>query len=460
MDSFPPAMTTALAAYDEGLRLVENQGDNTPVETLVDVLLLRDRLQTLIHSADLESAYSLTISPEAQSQMGASSLSQFLSHLNQSDRRLKAQGHTIARQVPLEEWRSLLRSSEDAWWWFFQVPPIPPSRWDRYDWLWSALTVPFLTVNFALVVEISSHFVSNQPDTLGSIAVAGQGAMALLSASATLTSTGRQVVEKILKSVGLPKRYWHETQLIVALLLFVLLLGFKGYLPQLAQSYFQQGFAHEQNNQPLQARLSYSRALALDPNAMASHYRLGAIWEQLSNFEEAERQYEIAKTGGCLPAMNNLSHLYLSQYQDYNRAAALLVTTKQLLETTLASGTSLDLNADSCWQLDGEETKQLQAAIFKNLAWARLGQERYSQAVGYAEQATELSPQTGAAYCILALAQEAQGQLDSALTAWGGCLDFGREGQFDEDQWVAIAEERIQAAWGTTTETPNPPPNP
>src|SRR5688572_21923173 len=58
--------------------------------------------------------------------------------LLQLDSRLKQQTARISQVAKLADWRASLQPPAQAWWWFLEAPS---SRWDRFDWLWTALTI-------------------------------------------------------------------------------------------------------------------------------------------------------------------------------------------------------------------------------------------------------------------------------------------------------------------------------
>lgn len=80
----------------------------------------------------------------------------YLLGISQLDKQLKEQGKLIAKSKELADLRSLLNPPLEAWWWF--LDDVPDSFWNRFDWLWSALTIPWLAVNLSLVVDISTRF--------------------------------------------------------------------------------------------------------------------------------------------------------------------------------------------------------------------------------------------------------------------------------------------------------------
>ena len=84
-----------------------------------------------------------------------------------------------------------------------------------------------------------------------------------------------------------------------------------------------------------------------------------------------------------------------------------------------------DYNAAIALALQGlKKTKEpkLQAALYKNLGWAKLEQKKLSEAKEYLEKAGELDPQRADNYCLLAQVQEALGDNDNSWLNWEACL--------------------------------------
>lgn len=145
---------------------------------------------------------------------------------------------------------------------------------------------------------------------------------------------------------------------------------------------------------------NYEKALNLKPDTWEGHYGLGTFYDEQGKKDLAEQQYELSlkSNSQAIPVMNNLSRLK-NLKSDYNSAIALAL---QGLQKTKES--------------------KLQAALYKNLGWAKLEQKKLSEAKEYLEKAGELDPQRADIYCLLAQVQEALGDNDNSWLNWEACL--------------------------------------
>ena len=145
---------------------------------------------------------------------------------------------------------------------------------------------------------------------------------------------------------------------------------------------------------------SYENALRLKPDGWESHYGLGNFYDEQGKYAQAEQQYRLAmqKSNQAVNAVNNLSRLK-NRNEEYTQAAALALQ-----------------------GLNRTHNPQWQAALYKNLGWARLKQKRYSEAKSYLLKAIGLDNERTDAYCLLAQLQEALGEISPARISWEVCL--------------------------------------
>jgi serine/threonine protein kinase len=145
---------------------------------------------------------------------------------------------------------------------------------------------------------------------------------------------------------------------------------------------------------------NYEKALKLKPDSWSGHYGLGTFYDDQGKKDLAEQQYQLAikSNSQAIPVINNLSRLK-NLKGDYNAAIALAL---QGLQKT--------------------KEPKLQAALYKNLGWAKLQQKKLGQAKEYLEKAGELDPQRADTYCLLAQVQEALGDNDNSWLNWEACL--------------------------------------
>ncbi len=332
------------------------------------------------------------------------------------DSRLKQQTERIAQAVKLADWRASFHPPAQAWWWFVEAPP---SRWDRFDWLWGALTVVCLTIVLSLVVDISSRFLSGGPDTWAAFAVIGQSVLTLLAAGGALTRTGREAVERILASLKVPAPFWQEAKLSLAVLLLGGLVVLRLSLPGIAVWYNNSGLQNYSAGRLTSAQFDYLRAIKLNPDYVEAHYNLGLLYEDLQQMDKARAEYWAAVQGGLDAAHNNLARLYILE-EDY--AAAVPLLRKGLL-IAKADAVKYDLH--------------------KNLGWARLGQARYDEALAELQAAIALAADQAPAHCLMAQVLEGQGDSVGARAEWETCLKLADPLRPDEDTWIGLARQRL-----------------
>ncbi|MBW4566430.1 MAG: protein kinase [Mojavia pulchra JT2-VF2] len=145
---------------------------------------------------------------------------------------------------------------------------------------------------------------------------------------------------------------------------------------------------------------SYAAVFKLKPNKWESHYGLGNFYDDLGKYNLAEKQYKLAIESSelALDAVSNLARIKNLQ-GEYTVA---ILTAEQGLQKA--------------------KDPELKAALYKTIGWAKLEQKRYSESKIYLEKAKELDTQRIDAYCLLAQAQEALGQINDARISWEVCL--------------------------------------
>ena len=136
------------------------------------------------------------------------------------DDRLRNCAGVLYDAAPLDEWRQTLRPDESAWWWYLRRPI---HRLDRYDWLWSALSIVPLTATVSLLVDMSSRLADGE-FLVGSFAVVIQSVLTLLTASSVLTETGRKAMKVVFDSLRIPSYFRQEMKLLLSLMVLGLTL--------------------------------------------------------------------------------------------------------------------------------------------------------------------------------------------------------------------------------------------
>lgn len=349
------------------------------------------------------------------------------------DERLKKQAALITQIVQLSEWRASLHSPAEAWWWFLEPPT---NQWDRFDWLWNALSLTCITASISLVVDISSRLFIGIPDTFGAFTITTQSILTLLAAGGTLTKAGQETIERILISLNIPKHFQYEVKCSFALILLLSLMGFRFLLPQIAVYYKKEGHREHDAGRLANAQLNYSKAIKLNPDDWEAHYNLGQVYQQLQDLDRARAEYQIALQGDFERAYNNLARLYIL---DKKYAAAVELLQQSQIRT----------------EGNKNKDKDLQYFLLKNLGWARLEQKRYEEARIYLEEAIDLINDSAAAYCLMAQILERQNNKKAALVEWEKCLAYATSENPDEDAWIGLANQCLKVKQCLTSKGEN-----
>lgn len=407
--------------YQTAIDTLKTQGTATPEAQVLSLLLLRDQVQRYLQTPT-----------ETQGTM--------MLQVQHLDHDFQDQGVLIASHYPLQTWRSMIDPPVAHWWWYFEVPE-DINVWDRYDWLWQALSFPVIAANASLVATMSSIFLSGGLDAVGSFAMIGQGALTVASASGAVTEGGKEFLQKILTSLRIPSHFWAELQLVTSLVLFLGLTQFHRNLPQLANYYITQG--NSPNLTATQRLDKFQRAIRIDESNMEAHFLVGLIYEDLLDFTQAEAEYRIAVLGDYTPAYSALARRYILK----GKNAEAITLLKQGYFMT--------------------EEDLVAAYVLKNWGWARFNQGKQNpglyreaqtrleesidtyQTVYQAEVAAvgvenvTLPAELGASHCLLAQVLEAQKK--EAIAHWRDCLSFADGSIPEEDQWSEIASQRLEA---------------
>ena len=388
--------------FADKLSALEKAGSQATEDQILQALLARDSIQ-----ADLESHREVLPGKAYE--------------LLQLDGRLRKLASPITRLVSLETWRATFRPPSDNWWWSFETVLDQP---DRLGWLWSSLAALLLTVAISLLVDISARFLKGTPDTVGTFAVVSQGLILMLTAGGVLTHSGRETIDRAFRVMSIPRFYWARLKAGLAILLFLMVVCFRFFLPSIAVLYNNRGLESYRAGQITSALSDYNRAIALHPDYAEAHYNLARLDEDLQDLDAARSEYRIAVQGRLDAAYNNLARLYILQ-DSPNNAVVLL------------------LNG-----LDQVQDPQIRYSMLKNLGWARVEQARFNEAETYLRSAIALAPDAAPAHCLLAQVVESQGKTDEATQEWTNCLKFASIRDPDEDAWIAQARTRLEKGSG------------
>lgn len=178
-----------------------------------------------------------------------------------------------------------------------------------------------------------------------------------------------------------------------------------------ADAYSNLAFVCQQLNQDDCAINNYENSFKLKPDNWESRFGLALFYDDRRMYDLAEKQYNLAikMSKEAIPAINNLSRLKILDGK-YDIAIALA---KSGLQKT--------------------ENIKFKSTLYKNLGWAKLELKRYAEAKADLEKSTKLDARTDA-YCLLAQAQEALGEINDARLTWEICL-IAESNQLEVQQW-------------------------
>ncbi|HLO88847.1 MAG TPA: tetratricopeptide repeat protein [Nostocaceae cyanobacterium] len=409
-------LDSTLERYEASLRSIDNISSAIDTEQALAILNARNA----VHDA-LKEAKNI---PNSRLEK----IIELDEHLrNNAERITKAVNSKTADN--LQSWRESVQPSAEAWWW--KLDATAPHPWDSWDWLWICLNIVGWTANISLLVNIATRFLGGGVGLLGAAAVTLPSFLALLQAGSQFTTTGQEAFDKFLNK-KLPKQYHQETKLLSTLMMSGALIVFWLALPSISDIYNRNGLKNYDKKNLGAAEQDYLQAISLDSDNIEAHYNLGVIYEEWQDLEKAKKEYQIALSGDLPEAYNNLSRLYI-QEKKYPQAAALL-----------ARGLKLAQKKNS--------HPEIRYSLFKNLGWVRLEQGREEEAQQALQAATGIAknPEAekyinnpGAAHCLLAQVLEKQKQA-TAISHWHQCAKLGSTLNPDEDNWLHIAQKKIQ----------------
>ncbi|MFW9264676.1 protein kinase domain-containing protein [Nostoc sp. CALU 546] len=144
---------------------------------------------------------------------------------------------------------------------------------------------------------------------------------------------------------------------------------------------------------------NYEKAFKLRTSNWQGHYGLGRFYEDQQQYDLAEKEYQLAiqQSDKAVLAVAALSRL-----KNINNEHEVAITLAlQWLQKT--------------------KDPEIQAALYKDLGWARLKQNKLGEAKKYLEKAIQLDGRTDAS-CLLSQVEEALGEKDTARIYIEVCL--------------------------------------
>ena len=305
------------------------------------------------------------------------------------------------------------------------------------SFLWSIATIVCLSISVALLIDVSTRFLSGDLGTLSLIAVIFQALVTLIS-SGSLSTPGRKFVHRFFKLILLRRYFWKASEFGLSLLALGILIYFRLSLGYFAALYSNYGIRQYTEGRVNSAKSSFEMALRLNPDSAAAHDNIGRIYDDQQDYELAKQHYISASQAGSILAHSKLARLYILEggEDNYEQAVFLLFKGLSLMQSQ---------NVD----------KRTKYNLLKNLGWVRFHQERYGVAEKHLQIAIRLIPEKAPAYCIYAQTLEYIDGTKDALFYWQQCLNHASSCRRDEDIWIGLASSRLDVQEPQPQECPN-----
>ncbi|MCP2731796.1 tetratricopeptide repeat protein [Limnofasciculus baicalensis] len=285
----------AIAHYQTALSTVEKAGSILSKRKIIEMLLSRDGVENL---------------KESGAELGASQYALLID----LDERLKGLGETIVKNFPIASYRQSINPPESAWWWFLEsFAPPEVHKNDRFDWLWYGLTVGSMVVVTTFGTSTAQAFSSEGFDILGTFSTVSQGVAMLLVAGGALTENGKETVENVLTSVGIPPHFHAEAIFGTSALMAAATYGLYTNLPNIGEYYYKQGNIASSEGEVVTALDLYKRALSFNPDDPKIYVGLGKVSEDMGQLKDAVSYYDRGRSFNDPAALNGLGRSLVFQ---------------------------------------------------------------------------------------------------------------------------------------------------
>lgn len=409
-------------------------GPEASAVAAVDACLLRDRVDGLLRDGAL----------------GPSSTA-LLAELQHEDGRLVtliAALDAMAQAGPFLAVRRSYNPPQSSWWWYSVEPaPGPEGEPAPGEALRRLLTVGMLLLSLVGGLVLALRL-SRSEASLTDLSTYLQVLLPVLAATA-LTNVGTQLADTLLRIGGVKDQHMARGRMGLA---FVLLLGVLAALfslPAQAVWHNTRGARAFERNEFVTALDAFQQAVSLDPGNAAAFYNLANTYDELSRPDEASAAYRRALELSAPPprlsasspppvpsptwfaATNNLAQLLTLYGEDNDAATAVAILTRALAYATP--------------ELDAT----LQAALFRNRAYAQLSLGHFRNAGDDLAAATRLAPDAAATGCVAGLFYEHKENPlrddAAAMDGWFNCLGASPADRIPT-AWSAIAQERYRSS--------------
>lgn len=440
---------TALERYKNALNCFNHSDSSPNKEQIIEILSARDELGKL-----------LEVKKVIDTNM--------LSKLIELDLELQKKAHQIT-EINLAEYRISLPNTSQSW--FSEIEAAQQSHpWSHFDWLIQGAKILIWTVNIALITTLATRFLTGGSGFWEVAIIALPGIISLLKIKIELVKTDKTIFFWVLKSFKeFPNIYkFRKLAALFFSTLFSAIFSIYGFLlivfilvwdsqPWFSEVYKKQGKTAQNNQNLVVAEQKYLKAIALDSDNFDAHYKLGFLYEELQEFDQAKKEYIIAIRGKHLPAYNNLAYWYIRQ-ENFLDAIALLERSWDLVGKQEQPENFKQLSPK-----EQREFKVLKYNLAKNLGWALLEAEQdeeaeimLSAAIGLAND-PELKPYVrnpGAAHCLYAklLEKQTKQSLDTHQinNEWQNCKDLIQKRlakepiNTEEYKWLYEAKQKLR----------------
>lgn len=402
----------ALSAYRQALASVAQDAAIDEAQALV-VLTARDMLQSALQESPHPGAYRLA-------------------EIHKLDQQLKGQAAALVKALDFSAYRKSFPRPAEYWWWFLDEI-LQASTPHPTDWVFKGATTLAWAVSIGLLVTISSRFLLGGAGVAGLSAIALSNLLTLLKARSDLTDAGNEGAQWFFDRFRLSPSWRLRTRFSTTALLAGALFAFWLALPSISRQANRRGQVAQFEGKLGSAEQAYNLAISLNPDNVDAHYNLGTLYEDIQDLQQARTQYLIAIRGDLPEAYSTLARLYLdSPEKNVNKAIALLNQGVRLSN-------------------EQQSLPEVRYSLFKNLGWALFQQGRYEQAQSALETVIAIREQPdvqpnnpGSAYCLLAQTLEAQGET-ATLSVWQRCCQLGDTGTPEENAWLMLARDRLDA---------------
>lgn len=171
----------------------------------------------------------------------------------------------------------------------------------------------------------------------------------------------------------------------------------------IGKSFNEMGYKKYLNGEFQSAKFDLCQAVRYAPDLIAAHYNLGATYEKLDQYEDAQHHYqkimEVETNRASHAAVNNLARL---EILDGKLEAAI-----DKLQKTLPQA----------------KDREVKAALHKNLGWAYFLINHFDWAKSHLEQSIDLKNNQAASYYLLAQVLEEKGEDKQATITWRAALE-------------------------------------